>query len=131
MTKACEIINGSLSNMLKDKELVPIKKLDDSLKMFKERAEEDGDDFIGTNIISAASTAIYLAFGRAINPQMPFEALFKTTTFNDYRFGHEKVPKLMFTILNGGKDLNSKIKFKKFYLIFDFDSEDVPSINIL
>jgi hypothetical protein len=57
--------------------------------------------------------------------------MFKNTTFKDYRFGHEKVPKLMFTILNGGKDLSSKIKFSKFYLIFDFDHEDVPEVDII
>lgn len=62
---------------------------------------------------------------------MPFEGMFKNTTFNDYRFGIDKVPKLMFTIFNGGKDLNSKIKFSKFYLIFDFDHEDVPEVNIM
>jgi hypothetical protein len=31
-----------------------------------------------------------------------------------------KVPKLMFTLFNGGKALNSKVKFAKFYLIMDY-----------
>jgi len=31
-----------------------------------------------------------------------------------------KVPKLMFTIFNGGKAMGSKVKFAKFYLIMDF-----------
>jgi hypothetical protein len=61
---------------------------------------------------------------------MPFEAMFKNTLFRDYKFGLETIPKLMFTVLNGGKDLNSKIKFSKFYLIFDFDYEDVADKNI-
>jgi hypothetical protein len=55
MTKACEVINGPLSEVLKDKELVPSKKVDDALKTFKDRGEEDGDAVIGTNIIHAVS----------------------------------------------------------------------------
>lgn len=55
MLNACEIINGPLSDMLKEKELLPIKKIDDTLKIFKERNEEDGDKFIGSNIIHAVS----------------------------------------------------------------------------
>lgn len=33
----------------------------------------------------------------------------------------------MFTLFNGGKALGSKVKFRKFYLILDFDQQDVAS----
>ena len=32
---------------------------------------------------------------------------------------NSKIPKLMLTVLNGGKALGSKVKFSKFYLIID------------
>lgn len=130
MSKACEIINGPLSRMLSEKELIPIKKVDDLLKIFKDREEEDGVTKIGTNILNSVSHALYYGVTKALNQQMPFEAMFKNTTFKDYRYGHETVPKLMFTVLNGGKELNSKIKFSKFYLIFSFDHEDLPEVDI-
>jgi len=34
------------------------------------------------------------------------------------------VPKLMFTVFNGGKAVNSKIKFTRFYLILDVKASD-------
>lgn len=36
----------------------------------------------------------------------------------------------MFTILNGGKENNSKVKFLKFYLILDFVPEDVKTTEM-
>ena len=42
----------------------------------------------------------------------------------------DKIPKLMFSILNGGKENNSKVKFSKFYLIMNFTPEDVKTIEI-
>ena len=42
----------------------------------------------------------------------------------------DKIPKLMFTILNGGKENNSKVKFSKFYLILDFLPEDTKEIEM-
>lgn len=130
MARACEVINGPLSDVLRDRELIPIKKVDDYIKMFKEREEESGNK-IGENVTCAVSHALYFAVAKCLNPQMPFEGMFKNTTFKDYRFGHEKVPKLMFTVLNGGKDLGSKIKFSKFFLIFDFDSETIKDVELV
>jgi len=34
----------------------------------------------------------------------------------------EKIPRMMFTVLNGGKALGSKVKFSKFYLIIDVNA---------
>lgn len=130
MSKACDIINGPLTDALRGRELIPIKKVDDFIKLFKEREEETGNK-IGENVTCAVSQALYFAVAKCLNPQMAFEGMFKNTTFKDYRFGHEKVPKLMFTVLNGGKELGSKVKFSKFFLIFDFDSENVKDVDVL
>jgi len=45
--------------------------------------------------------------------------MFKTNLLRDFRPETDKVPKLMFTVLNGGKEAGSKVKFSKFFLIFD------------
>jgi enolase len=42
----------------------------------------------------------------------------------------DKVPKLMLTILNGGKELGSKVKFTKFYLIFDVKPQETDQFDI-
>lgn len=36
----------------------------------------------------------------------------------------------MFTILNGGKENNSKVKFSKFWLILNLEVEDMATINV-
>ena len=36
-----------------------------------------------------------------------------------------QVPKVMFTVFNGGKALNSKVKFAKFYVIMNLKVQDV------
>lgn len=49
----------------------------------------------------------------------------------DYNHELDKLPKLMFTILDGGKANGSKIKFSKFYLIMDMQPADARSMDIL
>ena len=48
----------------------------------------------------------------------------------DFRPDVEKIPKLMLTILNGGKELGSKVKFSKFYIIIDIKPQDSAHIDI-
>jgi len=55
MKNACEIITKQVSPMLHGRDVTLFKKLDDALKTFKEREEEDGDVKIGSNIIVAVS----------------------------------------------------------------------------
>lgn len=61
----------------------------------------------------------------------PFESLFKANLMRDFNAELDRIPKLMFTILNGGKELSSKIKFTKFYLIMDVQPEDVKHFDLL
>jgi enolase len=129
MSKACDIINGALSTALKDKEILPVRKIDDAIQTFRSRAEEDGDAKIGANITDAVSQALYMAFGKALSPQSPYESMFKNSVFRDYRPSFEKVPKLMFTVLVGGKEMSSKVKFSKFYVIMDINEQDCLDHN--
>ena len=49
----------------------------------------------------------------------------------DYNYELDKLPKLMFTILDGGKGNGSKIKFSKFYLIIDMQPLDTKQFDII
>jgi hypothetical protein len=37
----------------------------------------------------------------------------------------QTLPKLMLTILNGGKEVGSKVKFSKFYLLIEINIGDI------
>ena len=63
------------------------------------------------------------AYGACVSPADPFLSLYKYMMNKDYS-ATEKTPRLIFTILNGGKALNSKVKFSKFYLILDITPLD-------
>jgi len=129
MSKACEVINEQLSHLLKGKDLSLFKKIDDQLKTFKSREEEDPEIKIGTNIISAVSHALYAAFARALSTTKPFLAIFKQIAVRDFRPDQDMIPKLMLSVLNGGKESGSKIKFSKFYIIFNMSPQDTDTID--
>jgi hypothetical protein len=73
---------------------------------------------IGDNIVKACSEAIMLAYGVCTNSADPYLSFYKNLKNREFQ-PTDKVPKLMFTILNGGKALGSKVKFSKFYLILE------------
>ena len=70
-------------------------------------------------MLSAVTQALYYSFAKATSDQMPFLSMFKVNMVREFNPGADKIPKLMLTILNGGKDLQSKVKFSKFYIIFN------------
>jgi hypothetical protein len=74
---------------------------------------------ISSFAIKAAIEAIYGTFGAVVNQECPAIALFEFLQMQELT-GELRVPRLMFTIFNGGKALGSKVKFAKFYLIMDF-----------
>lgn len=41
--------------------------------------------------------------------------------------GNPTAPKLIFTLFNGGKASGSKVKFAKFFLIFDYSLETLSN----
>jgi enolase len=55
MSQACQFINNKISPLLKDKDPVQFKRIDDILQNFKNREEEDGVTKIGSNVIAGVS----------------------------------------------------------------------------
>lgn len=62
--------------------------------------------------------------------QTPFLEMFKYNVCRDFRPDTDKVPKLMLTVLNGGKEMGSKVKFSKFYLVFNVKPEDMDTLDV-
>lgn len=69
MSQAVNFINQKISPLLRDKDPVQFKRIDDILMNFKNREEEDGETKIGHNVLSGVSNAIYYAFNKAFEPQ--------------------------------------------------------------
>lgn len=65
-----------------------------------------------------------MAYAKASNSQYMYKGLFKMNMLREFK-PDDNIPKLMISILNGGKESGSKVKFAKFYLIFDFTGTDV------
>jgi hypothetical protein len=74
-------------------------------------------------VIKACSEALFNAYGVCINSADPYLPIFKTLKNKDFSI-NDKIPKLMFTILNGGKSLSSKVRFSKFFIIMDISPSD-------
>lgn len=55
--------------------------------------------------------------------------MFTSLFIRDFRADLDRVPKIMFTVFNGGKELGSKVKFSKFYLIMDFKPNDLSKLD--
>jgi len=59
------------------------------------------------------------SYGRTITPEAPYFSSFNFYNARDISLKSLKSPKLLFTVLNGGKASGSKVKFSTFYLIID------------
>ena len=55
MSTACELINNDISTLLEGRDLLQFKKIDDSLKSFKERKEADSSIKVGCNVTAAVT----------------------------------------------------------------------------
>ena len=89
---------------------------------------EDKPPVISPILSRCALEAIQYAYGRAMSPAMPCDSLYRyfyQQAFNEC----QRVPKLMFTVFNGGKALGSKVKFSKFYVIIDVQPTDPDEID--
>jgi hypothetical protein len=65
------------------------------------------------------------SYGQTVQPASPYQGLHRYLKNRDLSAG-SPVPRLLFNVLNGGKALASKVKFSRFYLIFDFGSTLPP-----
>lgn len=83
------------------------------------RSPRSANDKISPYILRAVYEALLYTYGRVITPEAPYFSLYSYLNNRDIQLRGLKAPKLMFTVLNGGKALGSKVKFSTFYLIID------------
>jgi hypothetical protein len=80
--------------------------------------------------LKGALEALFYSFGQVKDQANPLGALF--AQLQGRVLSHEvKVPKIMFSLFNGGKTLGSKVKFRRIYLIVDMKPEDSDTIDAL
>ena len=60
-----------------------------------------------------------------MTPELPTKSLYQQLWAREISPTAVQVPKLMFTIFNGGKAMNSKVKFSRFYVIMNLKVQDV------
>jgi len=70
-------------------------------------------------VVRCALEALHFAYGAVTQPESPVKAYYTEMWGNELELHRVQVPKLMFTVFNGGKALNSKVKFSRFYIIID------------
>ena len=130
MSKACQIITEELSVLLAGKDLLQFKKIGELLHSFKAKYEATNWVVIGANVLTAVQQALFYAFANAGPQDIMFKNIFKHNALRDFRPETDPLPKLMFTVLNGGKEAGSKVRFAKFFLIFDVKPDDLLSIDV-
>jgi len=83
-------------------------------------------------VVRCALEALHFAYGAVTQPDSPVKAYYTEMWGNELELHRVQVPKLMFTVFNGGKALNSKVKFSRFYIIIDIqgDEEDVDATEL-
>ena len=133
MKKACATINHEIGPMLKDRDLSNLKKIDDMLLKFmmdKEATLEEGSTEVvvrrylflltrtqvGPNIIRACSEAISYGVAACYDRTNLYEQFYRRLRGGGIQ-ASENVTSAVFTLLNGGRAVNSKVKFATFYLI--------------
>jgi len=122
--EACRLINEEISPLLKGRDVLGLKKIDDTLLAFqKKKAEQEVQ--VSDQVLRACSEAILYAYGQSTSPAAPYKALYKYLKNRDLEWGPgAALPKMIFNVLNGGKAVASKVKFSKFFLILDMTPED-------
>lgn len=118
------MINEEISPLLKGRDVLGLKKIDDTLLAFQKKKGEQ-EIQISDLILRACSEALLYAFGQSTSPAAPYKALYKYLKNRELEWGPGAVlPKMVFNVLNGGKAVASKVKFSKFYLIIDVTPDD-------
>lgn len=135
MKTACKLINESLSPLLAGKDLYLFKKLDLLLMNFKNKRQDQGTT-IGPNVTSAVSHALFYACAKAMDSQFPYLQMYQANMLRPLQLPFvdpaseaqgtgKSLPKLIINVFNGGKELGSKVKFSRFYLIIDVNPYDI------
>ena len=149
-SNACEFINTQMTQFFAGKELPLPKKNFDQLASWVERQRnkiaqqypnppaEEGEEVKeneealramarGCNSYAVRSCleALWYAYGHSITPEMPLASQYRNIWSKEMTPTTIVVPKLMFTIFNGGKALGSKVRFSRFYIIMNLRVQDV------
>lgn len=88
-------------------------------------ARSQASKHINPYAIRSCLEAIWFAYGHVTSPQMPSAALYRHIWQKEMTPLGVTVPKIMFTVFNGGKAMGSKVKFARFYVIMNLRVQDV------
>jgi enolase len=127
--EACRLINEEVSPLLKGKDVLALKKVDDVLAAWAKKRAEGGEQQVNEYILRACSEAVLYSYAQTVQPASPYQGMYRYLRNRDLTAG-SAVPKIMFNVLNGGKALASKVKFSRFYLILDFGSTSPPEEGV-
>jgi len=75
-------------------------------------------------VVRSVLEAIGYTYGHVVTPELPVRAYYNIFQQKALASSTVAVPKMMFTIFNGGKALGSKVKFSKFYLMMNLKAAD-------
>jgi hypothetical protein len=118
--KAMHVITTDLNKLLARADLTLVKKTDLMLKKyFNEHYSQDeenkSDNEVGQIVLKVCSEALVHGIAKCYDNFNTYNSYGQLLSGGDV--DPQNFTKLMFTILNGGKSVNSKVKFAKFYLI--------------
>ena len=75
-------------------------------------------------MVRAVLEAVGYAYGHVVTPELPVKALYSNMQQKAMASATTAVPRMMFTVFNGGKALGSRVKFSRFYLILNIKAAD-------
>lgn len=127
---ACHFINQKVNEHLRGKELPLNKNMLTGLTNWFNRVkhkESSGELFkCSPFAIKAVAEALMSSYGSIKNPETPAIAQYEQFSMKKFPAdGNPESLKFMFSLFNGGKALGSKVKIAKFYLILNYELQDV------
>ena len=92
--------------------------------------EEEKVQVAKNSLIRVCSEAIMYAVAKCYSPANPYHGFKESFYPRDEDVEGTKNTKLLITVLNGGKAINSTVKFAKFYLVVDAHGQGNPENRI-
>ena len=74
--EACRIINEDINGILKGRDVLGIKKIDDALIAYQKKKGEQ-EVIINDHILRACSEALLYAYSQCTNPAAPYQSLYR------------------------------------------------------
>jgi len=124
-----------MTQFFKHKELPLSKKVFDQLANWVEKQksriksqlseDNEAEGICNPYAVRSCLEAVWFAYGNTLTPELPCKSLYRHMMQKEMNPLNVTVPKLMFTVFNGGKALVSKVKFSRFYIILNLKVADV------